>query len=56
MRICTYNVRTLTPEEKHLKLEEKLNKIKWDIIGLSEVCKKGENVIKLQCHNLCIIL
>lgn len=34
----------LTSEEKRLELEEQLNKIKWDIISLSEVHRKNENI------------
>ena len=34
--IATYNIRSLSSEERLLELEEELKEIKWDIIGLAE--------------------
>lgn len=42
LQIATYNIRTLLSEHKVLELEEELNHIKWDILGMSEVRRKGE--------------
>lgn len=40
--LATYNVRTLLTEDRYQELEsEVLNKIKWDIIGLSETRRRG---------------
>lgn len=36
LQILTYNVRTLSIEEKVTEVEAELRRIKWDIIGLSE--------------------
>jgi len=43
LKIATYNVRTLSSESKLLELEEELTKINWDIIGLNETRRTGEN-------------
>ena len=44
--IATYNVRTLQHEERLESLEEQLKEIKWDIIGISEMRRKGECLAK----------
>ena len=36
LHIGTYNVRSLMGEDRLLELEEELQKIKWDILGLAE--------------------
>ncbi|XP_065064756.1 craniofacial development protein 2-like [Rhopilema esculentum] len=48
LNICTYNVRTLKDPEKEKELEQELIGFKWDIIGLSETRKKGEQLKQLQ--------
>ncbi|XP_072395205.1 uncharacterized protein [Diabrotica undecimpunctata] len=48
MYIATYNVRTLSSEEKLLELEEELKHIKWDVMGLCEVRREEENCITLK--------
>ncbi|KAI8422946.1 hypothetical protein MSG28_014049 [Choristoneura fumiferana] len=51
--LATYNVRTLLTEERYQELEsEVLNKIKWDIMGLSETRRRGENLLKLTSGHL----
>ena len=53
MKIYTYNVRTLSEDHKLEELVEDLENIKWDVVGLSEVRRKEENLIKLQdSHHL----
>lgn len=42
----------MSTEEKLLELEEELSHTKWDIIGLSEVRRKGEDQIILKSGNL----
>lgn len=42
LNIITYNVRTLKSDERLLELDNALADIKWDIVGLSEVRRKGE--------------
>ena len=44
--IATYNTRTLQHEERIESLEDQLKEIKWDIIGISEMRKKGECLAK----------
>ena len=53
IKICTYNVRTLSEEHKLEELVEDLENIKWGVVGLSEVRRKEKNLIKLQdSHHL----
>lgn len=51
MYIATYNTRTLSNELKILELEEELKQIHWDIVGLSEVRRRGEEQISLKSGN-----
>ena len=44
MTISTFNTRSLLNDEKLLELEEELKNVNWDIIGLSEVHRKGEEL------------
>jgi endonuclease/exonuclease/phosphatase family metal-dependent hydrolase len=48
LHIATYNARTLSSREKMLEMEMELEKIKWDVVGVSEVRKLGEECLKLQ--------
>lgn len=42
--IATYNVKTLSSEDRLTELEEQIKEIKWDIVGLSEIRKPEENI------------
>ncbi|XP_045460954.1 uncharacterized protein LOC123671253 [Harmonia axyridis] len=46
--ISTYNVLSLLSEERLTELECELENIKWDIVGLSEVRRRGEQLITLK--------
>lgn len=46
LKILYYNCQGLASEERLYKLEKSLDKIKWDIIGLSEVKRKGTNLVR----------
>ncbi|XP_030845665.1 uncharacterized protein LOC115925828 [Strongylocentrotus purpuratus] len=48
LNIATYNVRSLLQEERLLELEEELQGIKWDIVGLGEVRRRGEELTVLK--------
>ena len=48
LHIAAYNARTLSSSEKMLEMELALEKIKWDIVGVSEVRRPGEECLKLQ--------
>lgn len=53
MYIATYNTRTLLSEERLTELECELENIKWDIVGLSEVRRRGEQLVTLKSgHSL----
>ena len=42
LHIATYNVCSLLGEDKLMELEQELNEIKWDIVGLAETRRHGE--------------
>src|ERR1700744_6821783 len=46
LHIATYNARTLSSREKMLEMEMALEKIKWDVVGVSEVRKPGEECLQ----------
>ncbi|CAH2246837.1 jg12407 [Pararge aegeria aegeria] len=48
----TYNARTLRTDEKLVELEEAVSKLRWSIMGLSEVRREGEDTIILKSGNL----
>ncbi|XP_072380569.1 uncharacterized protein [Diabrotica undecimpunctata] len=50
LHIITYNVRTLSKDEK--MTEEELKHVKWDIIEISEVKRRGEYQVKLKSRNI----
>jgi hypothetical protein len=52
LNIGTYNCRTLLHEDRLLELEEELKKIKWSIVGLSEVRRQGEEITDLESGHL----
>ena len=47
MNICTYNARSLSSDDSMIELDEEILRIKWNIIGLSEVRRKGKRSIIL---------
>ena len=52
LHIATYNVRTLS-EDCHLtSLENEIKHIKWDIIGISEMRRPGENLMELASKHI----
>ncbi|RVE53144.1 hypothetical protein evm_002241 [Chilo suppressalis] len=50
--LVTHNIRTLRTHERIAELEDDLSKIRWDIGGLSEVRRQGEDTITLRSGNL----
>nr|XP_026499445.1 uncharacterized protein LOC113403192 [Vanessa tameamea] len=52
LALATYNTRTLRTDEKIVELEQVLSKMHWDIIGLSEVRREGEDSIILKSGNI----
>lgn len=52
MQIASVNVRTLSSDQKLVELEEELEKIKWDIIGLSEIRRRGEDQMTLKSGHI----
>lgn len=45
---ATYNTRTLSSDEKLNEFELEIQNIKWDVIGLSETKRKGEELLYLK--------
>ncbi|XP_072397221.1 uncharacterized protein [Diabrotica undecimpunctata] len=52
MHIASYNVKTMSSESKLLEMEEELKSIKWDVMGLSEVRRRGEEQYTLKSGHL----
>lgn len=48
LKITSANVRTLLSDQQLIEFEEELETIKWDIVGLGEVRKRGENHLILK--------
>lgn len=44
--VLTLNTRTLRTEERLTELENAIDNIKWDIIGLAEVRRDGEDTLE----------
>ena len=51
LEILFYNCRGLANEERLCEMENAIEKVRWDIIGLSEVRRKGEGLIKRRNGN-----
>ena len=51
LNIATYNIQSLSSDDRLYELETELNKIKWDIVGLCEVRRPGEELMTLQSGN-----
>ena len=47
LSIATYNVRTLSNDYHLTSLENEIEKINWDIIGISEMRRPGKKVVQL---------
>ena len=52
LHLATYNVRMLSDECHLVSLENEIEKIKWDIIGISEMRRPGENVVELASQHI----
>ncbi len=46
LRVLHYNCRGLTNEERMTEFETALDKIKWDVVGTSEIRKQGEGLLR----------
>lgn len=46
INICTFNVRSLVHPTRQIELDDCLKKFKWDIIGLSEIKKEGQEIME----------
>lgn len=52
LNLATFNCRTLSTEGKVIELNNELETINWNIVGLCEVRRKGEDTIKLNNGHL----
>ncbi|CAH2098271.1 unnamed protein product [Euphydryas editha] len=52
LTLVTHNIHTLRCDKRIVKLEEEINRLQWDILGLSEVRREGEDTITLKSGNL----
>ena len=48
LALVTHNIRKSRTDEKICELEEKLSKLHWDIIGICEVHREGEDTATLK--------
>lgn len=53
LHIATYNVRTLSSYERLIELEESIQEIKYDIIGISETRRLGTIIEEHESFILC---
>ncbi|KAF2904604.1 hypothetical protein ILUMI_01576 [Ignelater luminosus] len=51
LKIVTFNAEPIVNKAQKLKLEEELEKIKWDVLGVSDVGRKGEEYMTLKSGN-----
>ena len=42
LRVATYNGRSLLGDDQLLELEEELERVDWNVIGLGEIRRQGE--------------
>ncbi|XP_063635113.1 uncharacterized protein LOC134805838 [Cydia splendana] len=52
LALVTHNIRTMRTDEKICELEEELSRLHWDIVGLCEVRREGEDTTTLKSGNL----
>ena len=52
LNVCTYNVRILKDHEKKEELEQELTNFIWEVIELSEIRKKGEQLKQKQSGHM----
>ncbi|KAL0871065.1 hypothetical protein ABMA27_004870 [Loxostege sticticalis] len=52
LALATYNAQTLRTDEKLAELKEELSRLRWDIVGLCEVRREGEDTMILKSGNL----
>ncbi|XP_072380650.1 uncharacterized protein [Diabrotica undecimpunctata] len=50
--VATYNCRSLANQARLIELENEAVNIKWDVIGISEVRRKDEELIELESGNI----
>ena len=48
VKICSYNIKTLSTEDDLENLLEEADKIEWDIMGLCETYRKGEGLTSIK--------
>lgn len=52
LHIETYNTQSLSTDEGLMELEGELEHIKWEVVGLSEVKRRGEQLIDLKSGHI----
>ena len=50
LKICTYNARSLSSDDRVTEFEDEIAKIKFDIIGISETRRKGNLITNSKAH------
>ncbi|XP_056641545.1 craniofacial development protein 2-like [Diorhabda sublineata] len=52
LHIATYNARSIGNEERLTELQYELDRINWDILGISETRRRGEESIRLRSGHI----
>ncbi|CAH2090572.1 unnamed protein product [Euphydryas editha] len=52
LTLVTHNVRTLRSDENIVELEAEMKSLQWNILGLSETRRQGEDTITLKSGEL----
>jgi len=52
LHVATFNVRTLSDDVHLQSLEIELSRIKWDIVGISEMRRPGEKILELNSKHI----
>lgn len=52
LKTANCNARTLLPQEKFTEIESEVKNIKWDLIGMGEMKRNGENLVTIKSSHI----
>lgn len=55
LKIATLNTRTLHLDESFIEMEHELDEIRWDIVGVGEVRRRGEGLETLKSGHFVLL-
>ncbi|KAF2881432.1 hypothetical protein ILUMI_24718 [Ignelater luminosus] len=50
--VATYNIKSMNKDDKLYELEKEPKQIKWNVLGISEIRRRGEQCIQLNSGNM----